>query len=114
MEMFYCNKIPVLVSICLLLGIIHSSTAQLEKTINEMIKAEVSKQLQEIQKDFIKQEEFTRVQQDVKRVHEDLDNSIQGIAKHYITIRDRLVDIQGSALRFLKKKSLFPYRSYEN
>ena len=81
MEMFYFNKRPVLVSICLLLGVIHSSTAQLEKTINEMIKAEVSKQLQEIQKDFIRRDEFTRVQQDVKRVDKDLDNSIQGIAK---------------------------------
>ena len=74
-----------------------------KKTINEMIKAEVSKQLQEIQKDFIKRDEFTRVQQDVKRVNEDLDNSIQGIAKRYITIRDGLVDIQGRGLRFKKK-----------
>ena len=115
MEMFYINKRSVLVSICLLLGVIHLSTAQLEKTINEMIKAEVSKQLQEIQKDFIRRDEFTRVQQDVKRVNEDLDNSIQGIAKHYITIRDRLIDIQGRGLRFLNKKnSLFLYRSYKN
>ena len=88
MEIFHYNKTPVLVSICLLLGVIHSSTAQLEKTINEMIKAEVSKQLQEIQKDFIRRDEFTRVQQDVKRVDKDLDKSIQGIAKHYITIKD--------------------------
>ena len=83
METSHYNKRPVLVSICLLLGVIHSNTAQLEKTINEMIKAEVSKQLQEIQKDFIKREEFTRVQEDVKRVHEDLDNSIQGIVTPY-------------------------------
>ena len=83
METSHYNKRPVLVSICLLLGVIHSNTAQLEKTINEMIKAEVSKQLQEIQKAFIKREEFTRVQQDVKRVNEDLDNSIQGIVTPY-------------------------------
>ena len=110
MEILHYNKRPVLVSICLLIGVIHSSNAQLEKTINEMIKVEVSKQLEEIQKDFIKREEFTRVQQDVKRVREDLDNSIQGITKHYITIRNRAVD-QGVEILFLKKNSLFPYWS---
>ena len=112
METSHYNKRPVLVSICLLLGVIHSNTAQLEKTINEMIKAEVSKQLQEIQKDFIKREEFTRVQQDVKRVNEDLDNSIQGIAKHYITIRDGPVHILGGKVFW--KYSLFPYWSLKD
>ena len=81
--MYHYNKRPVLVSICFLLGVIHSSTGQLENTITEMIKAEVSKQLQKIQKEFIKRDEFKRVQQDVKKVNEDLENTIQGISTPY-------------------------------
>ena len=83
MEMLKYNMLPVLINMFLIFGVI---TAQqptvpplfgLGNTINEMIKAEVSRQIQESQ-DFIRRQEFTRVQQDVKEVTEDLDNSIQG------------------------------------
>ena len=73
----------ILLNICLL-GIIHVSSAQqpsligLESVIQAYVKAEVSKQLKESQENLIRREEFTRVQQDVKKVNENLDNSIQG------------------------------------
>ena len=77
------NMLPVLINMFVIFGVM---TAQqltvpplfgLGNTINEMIKAEVSRQIQESQ-DLIRRQEFTRVQQDVKEVTEDLDNSIQG------------------------------------
>ena len=83
MEMLKYNMESVLVIICLIFGVI---TAQqptvpplfgLGNTINEMIKAEVSRQIQESQ-DLIRRQEFTRIQQDVKEVTQDLDNSTQG------------------------------------
>ena len=71
-------------NICLIFGVISVSSSQqppvigLESVIQAYVKAEVYKQLKESQKNLIKRDEFTRVQQDVKKVTENLDNSIQG------------------------------------
>ena len=87
MEMFNYNLRSVLVRICLIFGEIHISTAQeatdpalfgIGKALQEFIKAEVSRQIQASQ-DLFRRNEFTRVQQDVKKVSGDLDNSIQGM-----------------------------------
>ena len=85
------NLRSVLVRICLIFGVIHISTAQeapdpalfgVGTALQEFIKAEVSRQIQASQ-DLVKRDEFTRIQQDVKKVSGDLDNSIQGIAITY-------------------------------
>ena len=74
----------IFLNICLILGVVHVSSAQqpslvgLESVIQAYVKAEVSKQLKESQENLIRREEFTRVQEDVKKVNENLDNSIQG------------------------------------
>ena len=92
MEMFNYNLRSVLVSISLFFGVIDKRTAQqapdpalfgIGTALQEFIKAEVSRQIQASQ-DLIRQDEFTRVQQDVKKVSGDLDNSIQGMLFHII------------------------------
>ena len=86
MEMFSYNLRSVLVSICLFFGVIDKSTAQqapdpalfgLGTALQGFIKAEVSRQIQASQ-DLIRRNEFTRLQQDVKKVSVDLENAIQG------------------------------------
>ena len=83
-SMFKSNMESIFLNICLILGVIHVSSAQqppvigLESVIQAYVKAEVSKQLKESQENLIKRDEFTRVQEDVKKVNENLDNSIQG------------------------------------
>ena len=83
-SMFKSNMESIFLNICLILGVIHASSAQqppvigLESVIQAYVRAEVSKQLKESQENLIKRNEFTRVQQDVKKVTENLDNSIQG------------------------------------
>ena len=83
-SMFKSSMESIFLNICLILGLIHVSSAQqpslvgLESVIQAYVKAEVSKQLKESQENLIRREEFTRVQQDVKKVNENLDNSIQG------------------------------------
>ena len=71
-KMFKSNMESILLNICIILGIIHASSAQqpslvgLESVIQAYVKAEVSKQLKESQENLIRLEEFTRVQQDIK------------------------------------------------
>ena len=91
MELFKYNLGPVLIRIAFILEIISVSRAQqgtvspvfgLASTLQDMINAEVSRQLKATQ-DIIKRDEFTQLRQEV---HELKQNSVQGINQNSVIL----------------------------